>query len=248
MTRQVLFAPLGAPGRTEAVLDRLRTAIALGVLAEGEQLPPETELAAQFNVSPVTLRDALGVLRSEGIVETRRGRGGGSFVRVPDRLHIEHAEAQLAQFSPVDLRDLADWRCAVSATAAELAAERASDQNVETLVATARQMEAAADEVGARRADARFHIELAAAAQSARLSGAAISLQVTYAPLVTLVYRDVDTRSAVAGLFGQIAEAVQDGIGDEARQLTRQAVTATRDSLLELRLGMSGSAGEEPSR
>ena len=247
LTRQVLFAPLESSGRTEAILDRLRTAIALGVLAEGEQLPPEAELAAQFNVSPVTLRDALGTLRGEGIVETRRGRAGGTFVRVPDRLHIQHAMTRLSALSPVDLRDLADWRGAISATAAELAAERASDQNVATLVATARHVAEASEEVTARRADARFHIELAAAAQSARLSGAAISLQVDYAPLVTLVYQDPAARKKAAKLFRDIASSVGDGRTERARELTRQAVVLTRDSLLELRLGMTGVPGEEPS-
>lgn len=246
LTRQVLFAPLESSGRTELVLDRLRTAIALGVLAEGEQLPPESELAAQFNVSPVTLREALGVLRDEGIVETRRGRGGGSFVRVPHGLHIEHAMTQLAHLSPVDLRDMADWRSAVSAAAAQLAAERASDQDVAMLTATAGQVDAADDEVAARRADARFHIELAAAAQSVRLSGAAISLQVEYASLLTLVYRDAADRKAAAARFSAISECVRDGRADEARKLTHESIVATRDRLLDLRLGITVS-GEEPS-
>ncbi len=247
LTRKVLFAPLESSGRTEAVLDRLRSAIALGVLAEGEQLPPEAELAAQFNISPVTLREALGVLRDEGIVETRRGRGGGSFVRVPERLHIEHAVTQLLRLSPLDLRDLADWRCAVSATAAHLAAERASDQDVTMLAATAAQVNVAEDEVAARRADARFHIGLAAAAQSARLSGAAITLQVEYAALLTLVYRDSGVRKAASVQFGAISECIRDGFAEQARQLTHEAVIATRDRLLDLRLGMT-TEGEEPSR
>jgi DNA-binding FadR family transcriptional regulator len=247
LTRQVLFAPLKPSGRTEAVVDRLRTAIALGVLAEGEQLPSESELAGQFNVSPVTLREALGVLRAEGIVETRRGRGGGSFVRVPDQMHIAHGITRLAAMSPVDLRDLADWRCAVSATAAYLAAERASDQNVATLFATADRLTDAANEVAARRADARFHIELAAAAQSARLSGEAISLQIEYAPLLTPVYRDPDARKAAAERFVSIAGCIQDGQAEQARKLTQAAIAATRDLLLALRLDMARTEAEEPS-
>ncbi|MGI8305937.1 FadR/GntR family transcriptional regulator [Saccharopolyspora hattusasensis] len=243
----MLFAPLESSGRTEAVLDRVRTAIALGVLGEGEQLPPEAELAAQFNVSPVTLREALGALRSEGIVETRRGRAGGTFVLRADRLHLEHARTRLAALSPVDLRDLADWRIAISAYAAELAAERASDQNVAMLMTTAHQAADASDEVSARRADSRFHIELAAAAQSARLSGAAISLQVDYAPLVTLVYQDSAARASAAELFGSIAACVRDGKPERARVLTKQVVVLTRDSLLELRVDVIRGLGEESS-
>jgi DNA-binding GntR family transcriptional regulator len=78
-----LFGPLDdAGGRREAVARRLGGAIALGLLGDGEQLPSEQELATSLNVSTVTLRDALADLRQKGLVETRRGRGGGSFVRV----------------------------------------------------------------------------------------------------------------------------------------------------------------------
>ena len=48
LTRRVLFAPLDGPGRADTVAQRLRSAIALGVLAEGDVLPSEAELAAQF--------------------------------------------------------------------------------------------------------------------------------------------------------------------------------------------------------
>src|SRR5882762_5568563 len=82
--RSALFAPLDQIGRAEAVTRRLTDAITLGLLADAEQLPSETELASQFGVATVTVREALVALRQQGLVETRRGRGGGSFVITPD--------------------------------------------------------------------------------------------------------------------------------------------------------------------
>jgi GntR family transcriptional repressor for pyruvate dehydrogenase complex len=120
LTRDVLFGPLDTPGRTEAVINRLRTAVALGVLADGAQLPSEVDLAAQFNVAPGTLREALSALREEGIVETRRGRGGGSFVRVPESLHVTHASALLSSMPPPEFLE-ADG---LPASAAEVADPR----------------------------------------------------------------------------------------------------------------------------
>ena len=80
-----VFAPLddGAV-RSEAVVRRLAGAITLGLIGDGEQLPPETELATSLRVAVVTLREALADLRRRGLVETRRGRGGGGFVRVSE--------------------------------------------------------------------------------------------------------------------------------------------------------------------
>ena len=74
------YIRLRQEGRTEEVVRRLMEAIDLGLYGEGQQLPSETELAGQFGVATVTLRDALAYLRQRGVIETRRGRTGGSFV------------------------------------------------------------------------------------------------------------------------------------------------------------------------
>src|SRR3984957_9880475 len=78
-----LISPLAAAGRAEEVVQRVSQAIQLGLFVDGEQLPPETEFAAQLGVSAMTLREALASLRQQGLVETRRGRTGGTFVRRP---------------------------------------------------------------------------------------------------------------------------------------------------------------------
>ncbi|MFC7764959.1 GntR family transcriptional regulator [Leucobacter soli] len=55
------------------IAERIASAISLGMLAVGERLPAEIELANQFGVAVATLRKALASLRAQGIVETRRG-------------------------------------------------------------------------------------------------------------------------------------------------------------------------------
>ena len=113
--RAAVFAALDTGRRADAVVRRLADGIALGILAPDEQLPSETELADTFGVSPVTVREALTILREQGLVATRRGRGGGSFVRdVRDVLGDGRGAAsalheRLRAVSPSELRDLADW-------------------------------------------------------------------------------------------------------------------------------------------
>ncbi|NBE79884.1 GntR family transcriptional regulator [Micromonospora sp. NEAU-HG-1] len=63
---------------------KLRRSIRDGELQAGEQLPAETALAGRFRVSPITLRNAMGVLRAEGLIESRHGVG--TFVRESRRL------------------------------------------------------------------------------------------------------------------------------------------------------------------
>ena len=93
-------------GLAGQVAQRLREAIQLGILLDGERLPPEAKLAEQLGVSTVTLREALAVLREQGLVTTRRGRGGGTFVTAAD---LDSALGRrLREFSVAGLRDLGD--------------------------------------------------------------------------------------------------------------------------------------------
>ncbi|MHA6764474.1 FadR/GntR family transcriptional regulator [Streptacidiphilus sp. PAMC 29251] len=90
MTEAVEVDPLAAvlrpvrSGNTfEETVQRLLQLIRLGLVPEGERLPPERDLAERLQVSRVTLREALKVLQDTGLLEVRRGRYGGAFVRRP---------------------------------------------------------------------------------------------------------------------------------------------------------------------
>ena len=64
----------------EDCVERLATAIRLGIYPYGSALPPERELALRMGVSRATLREAIAALRAARMVRTRRGRGGGTVV------------------------------------------------------------------------------------------------------------------------------------------------------------------------
>src|SRR5579859_4778570 len=82
---RTMFSPVPVRNAFEVTIERLAQSIRLGVLVEGDRLPPERELAETFGVSRVTLREAIKALRDAGLVESRRGRGGGTFVAAPRR-------------------------------------------------------------------------------------------------------------------------------------------------------------------
>ena len=172
-----LIAPLAALGRADEVVLRVSQAIQLGLLTDGEQLPPEAEFAGQLGVSAMTLREALAMLRQQGLVETRRGRAGGTFVRRPTAPRLGALRDRLRAMSIGELRDLTDEQSAVSGAAARLAATRASTVTVRRLLALAGQLADSAT-TGARvMADSRFHIEVAIASKSERLTALEVALQ-----------------------------------------------------------------------
>src|ERR1700760_1348022 len=80
----VLFSPVRSRTAFEETVERLGTAIRLGLLPPGTRLPAERELCAQLGIARSTLRQALVALGRAGHVRALRGRGGGTFVA--DRL------------------------------------------------------------------------------------------------------------------------------------------------------------------
>ena len=77
---EVVLRPVRGHHAFEACVEQLARAIRLGVYPVGSTLPPERELAARLTVSRATLREAMAALRQAGLVETTRGRGGGTVV------------------------------------------------------------------------------------------------------------------------------------------------------------------------
>src|SRR5438105_2335439 len=118
--RPVLFAPIAGDGLVQQTIRRLTDAINIGLLKDGERLPPESELSRLLGISAMTLRDALATMRNAGYIQTQRGRSGGNFITSPT--HPSGASAAGAPGS-VDLEylvDLIDYRRAVTAEAAAL--------------------------------------------------------------------------------------------------------------------------------
>ncbi len=166
---------------------RISAAIELGVMADGEQLPSEYDLATLLGISHMTLREALAVLREQGLVETRRGRGGGSFVRASAEVVNTRSMARLESLTVEALRDLGDEHFAVAGAAALFAARRAVAADVARLRGlVARLTNSDGGILSRRSADSRFQIEVAVCSQSARLTRAEVNLQAELASLIWL--------------------------------------------------------------
>lgn len=236
--RQAVFAPLDSLGRAQTVTRRLADAIALGLLRDDEQLPSETDLAATFNVSTVTIREALTVLRQQGLVRTRRGRGGGSFVTAPPDPHAVLLRSRLAATSLADLRDLCDHYVAVTGHAALLAAERAGEDDLTRIRISGERFADATDAGTRRRADGHFHVEIAAAGQSTRLTRAEMDLQTEVGPLLWLPFSDGAAHALAVEQHEAVRAAIAAGDGEAARRLTtlhvREALDRVTDTWYDL--------------
>ncbi len=160
-------------------MERLGTAIKLGLLDPGSQLPPERELADRLGISRSTLRQALTTRVQGGYLVSRRGRGGGTFVADSPPTTSESDDLMGAA-----VRGVLDLRVAVEMGSVLLAAERGGaleHARLDTLI------ERMADADGFddyRRADMQWHIGLAEAAGSPRLVREMTSVQSQMSDLI----------------------------------------------------------------
>jgi DNA-binding FadR family transcriptional regulator len=234
--RNTAFIRLRQEGRTDEVARRLVEAIELGMFAEGQQLPSESELALQLGVATVTLREALVVLRQRGLIETRRGRNGGSFVCAPVELPEALLLQRLCDMSGPDLRDLGDEQTAISGTAARLAAKRSSPEQQARIAQHIETLSQASSRLARHRADARFHIEVAAAAQSLRLTSAEMRLQSEVGELLWMEAAGGGDVTVVEHEHRAILEALVAGDAVLAGALAEAHVSRGIKRLISLRL------------
>lgn len=163
--RDAVLRPIRDRNVFEATVEQLASAVRLGVLADGERLPPERELAARLGVSRMTLRDAIAALRESGLAQTQPGRGGGTVVTYdgPAPVRRRRLPAILADH----LGDTLDFRRVVEPGAAYLAAGRAaagarSPDEVDWLRGLEHDVRATSGDRSAHRlADSRLHLAVA---------------------------------------------------------------------------------------
>jgi DNA-binding FadR family transcriptional regulator len=111
-----------APKTGELVARRLRRMIVDGELNNGDFLPHEAKLLELFRVSRPTLREAVRVLESEGLVELRRGSRTGARVTVPGPEAVARPAALQLQLGGATLGDVYTARSAIEPQAARLLA------------------------------------------------------------------------------------------------------------------------------
>ena len=167
-----LFAPVSVARASSSIADQIRQAIVTGKLDQGERLPPERELAEQFGVSRVTVRDALRALEAMGLIEVRVGARGGAFVTVPTGSIVGQTMSDMMMMSAVTPEDIVEARLVVELGTVTLACARATDEDLAALNELAERSDAAlAGKTYTRELSWDFHALVAKAAHNVAIEG-----------------------------------------------------------------------------
>ena len=132
---------------SEAVAEQIRARIATGALKPGDTLPSETDLLDEFGVARPTMREALRILESDGLVTVRRGVNGGARVTEPDIETLARRAGLHLQIRHVHMGDLMEALRVIQPGAVALAATAASPDQVRELRARIDQV-AVTDAIG----------------------------------------------------------------------------------------------------
>jgi GntR family transcriptional repressor for pyruvate dehydrogenase complex len=223
---KTVFSPVPVRNAFEVTVERLAQSIRLGVLVEGDRLPPERELADTFGVSRVTLREAIKALRAANLVESRRGRGGGTFVIAPP--HVHSGERQKVERSvAANLEDTLALRRVVEPGAAALAASRtltAADR-----ASLLRYLDEATNVAPSvrRLADSRLHMAIAALGGSASVTAAVADAQMRLDELLRAIPVIPANIAHSDQQHAAIVEAILGGQADRARIEMEEHVDGT---------------------
>jgi GntR family transcriptional repressor for pyruvate dehydrogenase complex len=156
--------PISRKKTYELVAERLVAEIGEGRLRPGDTLPTERQLTEEYRVGRSSIREALRMLESQGLIESR---GSGMFAVAEFRNPLNQSLSLLLSLDASNLRELYEMRMLIEGELAALAAERRTDEDLGRMLGALQEMRSELEsEQLYIDADVRFHLAIADAAKN----------------------------------------------------------------------------------
>jgi len=230
----------GASGRDQRrspktgamIAERLRHQIARGELHIGQRLPPEDELTLELGIARTTLREALRILESQGLLEIRRGRTGGPVVTMPKIDALAEGLAVTLQLQGTTAGDLDAARQLIEPSLAAQLARQHTPDDLAVLHAAVDRAAAAAERSNRKAfgvAAADMHESLISCAGNttlATLSGLLHAMVARYYGRSAAASTPDDMRRAVRS-YRKLVRLIEAGDADAAEEHWRKQMSFT---------------------
>lgn len=227
----VKFTPVRPRRAYEHLVEEIEGAVRSGALQPGEHLPSERDLQQQFKVSRGTVREALRVLESHGLVQSRPGDPRGPKILPISSTPLVKSLERLASDPEVSFVSLLEFRIVLEEAAAFLAAQQRSEEDLHRLESLVEQLATAAeaaDVVAFSAADVAFHEAIATA-------GGNLLIQVTnkaaHELTHAMIIHTLDSRREITSvlrtwvvLHQELLDAIAAGDGELAAEQLRRAI------------------------
>jgi DNA-binding FadR family transcriptional regulator len=228
-----LFSRVSVGRISEIIVEQIRLLMRQGQLKPGDRLPPERDLCERFGVSRVTVREALRMLESSGLVEIRVGARGGAFVTAPSSDRVGEGLADLLTLSVISAADVTEVRMILEAGIVPLVCERATEEDLADLEDICRRSEAAL-EAGDYSMDMslEFHIRVA---QATHNPAVVMLVESFRGPILMSLQQAHEAAPEMGGLgtreHEQFIEAVRRRDPDTASKIMREHLARTAHRL-----------------
>jgi GntR family transcriptional repressor for pyruvate dehydrogenase complex len=228
---------------SDAIVTQIEDMILEGLLKAGERLPPERVLAERLNVSRPSLREAIVILESKGLLQSRRG--GGTFVCDFARPSLTDPLLALLQAHPEMTGDVLELRHALEETAAFHAAQRATETDLRKIERCLRKLEEIYEAPNLDRerevqADVAFHLAIAEASHNLALVHVMRSLLDVLHNSITFnldrIRENVRDHAEIRHQHGAMFEAIAAGEAEAAGQAAREHLAFVAKTLSENRI------------
>jgi len=212
-------------------------------LKEGDRLPNESEMVEQFGVGRGSLREALRILETYGLISLRSGPGGGPVVLNVSPADVSRSFSLYLKLSGATIRELADARKVIDPLMARLAAENMDELAAQQLRdALDREEKAARDKTTVVATANDFHYVLASLTGNSVLNLVATSLKEMYTSRFVMIgLAERVTRPSIRKEHRRIGDAVLSGDGDLAEKLMREHAAKHFDQALRVSPSFSNS-------
>lgn len=211
----------------DELADELENEIVTGRLAIGAKLPSERKLAERYGVSRPFVREALRSLVERHLVEIHPARG--AFVR--DARSSDAATQLSVHFrrTQATARDLVEARSTLESSAAELAAARATDEDVALMTHALAELDGDGDVVDQARHDLTFHYAVTRAAHNPVIESMFAAVAQPTVELMLRSLLDAQVRDEALNLHHEIVQAIRDHDAQHARDaMQRHLAVAAR--------------------
>ncbi len=214
----------------ERIVDQVEAAIASGELQPGQRLPSERELVTQFGTSRATVREALRVLESNGLVRSRPGDPNGPEILPFSTRGLSKQLRRLAHTEELTLAQLLVSRMMLDAAANRLAAVLHTDEQLAAMEAAITRMSNAVDEGFAAfsEADVAFHEAVAVASGNTLVQ---VNNEVVRDTVLSLISDKIaharNSRALMRRSLAhhvQVLEAIRSGDGKAAAHASAQSL------------------------
>ena len=220
------------PKASDLLADELRERILGGDYAVGMALPTARVLAAQTQLSRMTVHEALRILEIQGLIEIRVGRTGGSFVKEPGQDAVAESVRLLVRGRSIDTTRLLEARAVLEPACAELAARHRSVEELDTLQRANVALAVSGTTAEFLAANVDWHVAVALASGNEILGGLMQAVaRSTFVPANYRIRVDESERRLTEQAHRGITAAIRDGDPDLARQRMARQIEVNAEAL-----------------